>query len=38
MAMEMIYYNINGEPVELTLNRNRADAFSLEFDAPNEPM
>jgi GntR family transcriptional regulator len=38
MAMEMIYYNINGEPVELTLNRNRADAFSLEFDAPNESM
>ncbi|MEQ9039425.1 MAG: GntR family transcriptional regulator [Silicimonas sp.] len=36
MAMEMIYYSTSGEPVELTINRNRADAFSLEFDAPNE--
>jgi GntR family transcriptional regulator len=34
MAMEMIYYNTSGEPVELTINRNRADTFSLEFDAP----
>jgi GntR family transcriptional regulator len=36
MEMEMIYYNMKGEPVELTINRSRADAFSLEFDVPNE--
>ena len=25
----------NGQPVELTINRNRADRFSLQLDAPN---
>ena len=36
--MEMIYYNMKGEPVEFTINRSRADAFSLEFDLPNEQV
>jgi GntR family transcriptional regulator len=36
MAVEMIYFDTKGQPVELTINRNRADAFSLEFDAPNQ--
>lgn len=36
MALEMIYFNTKGEPVELTINRNRADTFSLEFEAPSE--
>lgn len=36
MAVEMVYFDTKGEPVELTINRNRADAFSLEFDAPNQ--
>jgi hypothetical protein len=38
MEMEMIYYNMKGEPVQLTINRSRADAFSLEFDVPNEQV
>ena len=36
--MEMIYYNMKSEPVEFTINRSRADAFSLEFDLPNEQV
>ena len=38
MEMEMIYYNMKGEPVQLTINRSRADAFSLEFDVPNDQV
>lgn len=36
MAVEMVYYDMQGKPVELAINRNRADTFSLEFEAPNE--
>jgi GntR family transcriptional regulator len=36
LAMEMLYFNTNGEPVELTVNRNRSDAFSLQFEVPND--
>ncbi|MEZ5905262.1 MAG: GntR family transcriptional regulator [Geminicoccaceae bacterium] len=37
MAMEMIYLDEHGAPVELTINRNRADEFSLTFEAESEP-
>lgn len=36
MAMEILYFDVDGAPVELAVNRNRADCFSLEFDAPND--
>ena len=34
MTLEIVYFNTLGEPVQLTINRNRADMFSLQFDAP----
>ncbi|WEK49376.1 MAG: GntR family transcriptional regulator [Candidatus Kaistia colombiensis] len=34
--MEMLYFSASGEPVELTINKNRADLFSLSYDAPND--
>jgi len=33
----MLYLSAEGEPVELTINKNRADLFSLSYDAPNDP-
>jgi GntR family transcriptional regulator len=36
LVIEMLYRSADGEPVELTINRNRADLFSLSYDAPND--
>ncbi len=36
LVIEMLYLSESGEPVELTINRNRADLFSLSYDAPND--
>lgn len=36
LVIEILYFNTDGEPVELTVNRNRADWFSLNFEAPND--
>lgn len=36
LVIEMLYLSEAGEPVELTINRNRADLFSLSYDAPND--
>jgi len=36
LAVEMLYLSAEGEPVELTINRCRADLFSLTYDAPND--
>lgn len=36
LVTEMVYRSADGEPVELTINKNRADFFSLTFDAPND--
>ena len=36
LIMEMLYFSATGEPVELTINKNRADLFSLSYDAPND--
>jgi GntR family transcriptional regulator len=36
LVIEILYFSTSGEPVELTINRNRADLFSLNFDAPND--
>jgi GntR family transcriptional regulator len=36
LVIEILYFNTDGEPVELTINRNRADWFSLNFEAPND--
>ncbi len=36
LIMEMLYFSASGEPVELTINKNRADLFSLSYDAPND--
>jgi GntR family transcriptional regulator len=36
LVIEMLYLSANGEPIELTINRNRADLFSLSYDAPND--
>ncbi|MBZ9938417.1 GntR family transcriptional regulator [Mesorhizobium sp. BR1-1-16] len=36
LVTEMVYRSADGEPVELTINKNRADYFSLIFDAPND--
>jgi GntR family transcriptional regulator len=32
----MLYRSADGELVELTINENRADVFSLSFEAPND--
>lgn len=36
LVIEMLYLSTDGEPVELTINKNRADLFSLSYDAPND--
>jgi GntR family transcriptional regulator len=36
LAIEMLYHSAKGEPIELTINKNRADLFSLSYDAPND--
>ena len=36
LVIEMLYFSADGEPVELTINKNRADLFSLTYDAPND--
>ena len=38
LATEMLYFGAAGEPVELTVSRNRADHFSITFDAPNDML
>ena len=36
LATEMLYFSERGEPVELTVSKNRADHFSITYDAPND--
>jgi GntR family transcriptional regulator len=36
LATEMLYFSSTGEPVELTVSKNRADHFSITYDAPND--
>ena len=36
LATEMLYYSSTGEPVELTVSKNRGDQFSITYDAPND--
>jgi len=36
LVIEMLYSDKDGTPVELAINRNRADLFSLTYDAPND--
>ena len=36
LAMEMLYFSSAGEPVELTLSKNRGDQFSITHNAPND--
>ena len=36
LATEMLYFSSDGEPVELTVSKNRADLFSITYDAPND--
>jgi GntR family transcriptional regulator len=36
LVIEMLFSAADGTPVELTINRNRADRFSLTYDAPND--
>ena len=36
LATEMLYFSASGEPVELTVSKNRGDAFSITYDAPND--
>jgi GntR family transcriptional regulator len=36
LVIEMLYHSANGEPIELTINKNRADLFSLSYDVPND--
>ena len=38
LATEMLYFNTAGEPVELTVSRNRADLFSITYNAPNDML
>jgi len=38
LATEMLYSTTAGDPVELTVSRNRADHFSITFDAPNDML
>ena len=35
LVTEMIYRSADGELIEFTINENRADFFSLSFEAPN---
>lgn len=36
LATEMLYFSLAGEAVELTVSKNRADHFSITYDAPND--
>lgn len=36
LATEMLYLTASGEPVELTVSKNRGDAFSISYEAPND--
>ena len=36
LATEMLYFSTTGEPVELTVSKNRGDQFSISYDAPND--
>ena len=36
LATEMLYFSASGEPVELTVSKNRGDQFSITYDAPND--
>ncbi len=36
LATEMLYFSSSGEPVELTVSKNRADLFSITYNAPND--
>ena len=36
VVVEILYFSATGEPVELTINKHRADLFSLNFDIPND--
>jgi GntR family transcriptional regulator len=36
LSTEMLYFSTTGEPVELTVSRNRGDMFSISYDAPND--
>jgi GntR family transcriptional regulator len=38
LATEMLYFSSSGEPVELTVSKNRADHFSITYDAPNDML
>lgn len=38
LATEMLYFDASGTPVELTVSRNRADRFSITYDAPNDML
>ncbi len=35
LTMQMVYRSTEGEPVELTIARHRADRFSITYDLPN---
>lgn len=36
LVVEILYFATDGKPVELTINRNRADRFSLSYYVPND--
>jgi GntR family transcriptional regulator len=36
LIVEMLYFATDGSAVELTISRNRADLFSLTYEAPND--
>ena len=36
LATEMLYFTSTGEPVELTVSKNRGDQFSITYDAQND--
>jgi GntR family transcriptional regulator len=36
LVVEMLYFSAQGLPIELTISRNRADLFSLSYEAPND--
>jgi len=38
LATEMLYFSASGEPVELTVAKNRGDEFSITYDAPNDML
>lgn len=36
LVAQMLYRSVDGEPIELSIARNRADTFSVTYDAPND--